>query len=122
MPGILISGGQYSSDSVEVFNPSTGDSCVLPSLPDERNGHTMNNMTICGGYYSTSTCITFTSGVWVTSHVLVQDRYAHSSWGTKDGDIMILGGGNQATDTTTETITPGDYDSQPGFTLHTWTR
>ena len=35
---------------------------------------------------------------------------------------MILGGGNQATDSTTEVITQEDYDSQPGFTLHTWTR
>merc|ERR1712142_613679 len=120
--GILISGGKYSEESVEVFDPSTGQSCALPSLPDRRVAHSSNNLTLCGGYYAMTSCITFSSGEWVTSHTLVKERYFHSSWDARDGRILLLGGGNQLTDTTTETITQGQVDSQPGFTLQHWTR
>merc|ERR1719153_1394297 len=49
--GILISGGD-SYGSVEVFNPTTGQSCELPSLPYQRSRHTMDGMTICGGIFN----------------------------------------------------------------------
>merc|ERR1712098_703917 len=120
--GILISGGKYSEESVEVFDPNTGQSCALPSLPDRRVAHSSNNLNLCGGYYAMTSCITFSSGEWVTSHTLVKERYFHSSWDAGDGRILLLGGGNQLTDTTTETITQGQVDSQPGFTLQHWTR
>merc|ERR1712013_734083 len=114
--GILISGGDDSS--VEVFNPTTGQSCELPSLPYQRSGHTMDGMTVCGGVFTGNgnTCITFSSGEWVNSHALAQDRSDHCSWSTRDG-IMLLGGDMWDSQTTTETVRLGEFDSQLGFTL-----
>ena len=37
---ILMTGGGGSPQSVEVFLPATNTSCLLPSLPDRRRGHT----------------------------------------------------------------------------------
>jgi hypothetical protein len=93
MPGIIISGGTDAGQSVEVFVPSTGLSCSLPALPDYRNGHTMDSLLICGGYGSSSdtTCLSFTSGQWITSHTLVEQRYAHISWQTEQG-LVLMGG------------------------------
>ena len=77
----------------------------------------MNTLEICGGYsYSTTTsgttCITFTSGQWVTSHALTQERWDHISWST-DAGILLMGGRNSVR--TTEIISPGVYDAVPGF-------
>jgi len=115
--GILISGGD-SYGSVEVFNPTTGQSCELPSLPYQRFRHTMDGMTICGGVSDDNgnTCLTFSSGQWVNSHTLTQDRSDHCSWSTSDG-IVLLGGDMWDSQTTTETVRQGELDSQPGFTL-----
>jgi len=117
-PGIIISGGDRARTSVELFNPhDASQGCSLPSLPVGRNGHTMNTLEICGGYsYSTSTtwttCITFTSGQWVTSHALTEKRWDHISWST-DAGILLMGGSYSVR--TTEIISPGVYDAVPGF-------
>jgi len=114
--GILISGGIDAEKSVEVFSPDY--QCVLPSLPDKRSHHTSNNMTLCGGI----TCITFSSGKWVTSHALAEPRNVHTSWNIKEeGKIILMGGGYNGGNTT-ETITEGDYDGVPGFSMkyNTW--
>jgi len=120
--GILISGGI----DVEVFSP--GYQCVLPSLPKYRSHHTMDNMTLCGGYdFSIMTnCITFSSGLWVTSHAMAEKRNGHTSWNIKEeGKIILMGGGydlNSNGGNTTETITEGEYDGVPGFSMkyNTW--
>jgi len=95
LEGIIISGGEISYEvperSVEVFVPSTGESCFLPSLPDDRNDHTMDKLTICGGYDTKTTCLSFSSGKWITSHNLVEERYSHSSWPTEEG-LVLFGG------------------------------
>jgi hypothetical protein len=116
MPGIILSGG-YHETSVEVFVPSTGQACSLPSLPDERWGHTMNSLIICGGpYYSTTptTCLSFTSGQWITSHTLVEERYDHSSWQTEQGLVLI--GGNASPITSEIVATAGDQGG-PSFAM-----
>ena len=97
-----------------VFYPTNKQSCVLPSLPDKRDGHTMDSLEICGGYTSTrTTCITFTSGQWVTSHALTTEgRYDHTSWSTKAG--IVLMGGRYSTNTT-ELLTEEECDGVPGF-------
>jgi len=123
--GIIISGGAtgfYGPDiaSVEVLDPTTGQICSLPSIPDPRIEHTMVNLTICGGgaYYSPNTtytsCITFSSGEWVTSHSLVEERYSHSSWITEEGTILL---GGYFSPNTTEIVTQTEFDASPGFTL-----
>jgi len=126
--GIIISGGSdwYGNSietSVEVFNPITGQSCLLPSLPLGLFGHTMHELTVCGGRYDVDgytwdtrdTCITLSSGEWVTSHALISHRYTHCSWSTSSG-VMLLGGDDFGAEIT-ETVREGEYYSQPGFTL-----
>jgi len=123
--GILISGGgpDQSQFSVEIFDHKTGQSCALPPLPMKRSEHSMNGMTICGGYISTTTidCINFSSGEWVTSHALAEPRYWHCSGSTSEG-IMLLGGDYSGHEKTSETVVPGEFDSQPGFSLQYSTR
>ena len=105
---------------MEVFYPTADKlSCVLPSLPDQRVGHTMDSLEICGGYSTRTTCITFTSGQWVTSHALTEERVYHTSWSTQDG-IVLMGGYDSPR--TTEIITEGEYEGVPGFDLQhdTW--
>jgi len=113
--GILISGGGGGAEtSVEVFSPSY--QCILPSLPDKRSAHTSDGMTLCGGHPTSTTCTTFSSGKWVTSHALAEKRAFHTSWNKKEeGKIILMGGFFSGT--TTETITEGEYDGLPGFNI-----
>ena len=95
MLGILMSGGYDNAGrtSVEVFVPSTGQSCSLPSLPDRgRYGHTMDSLLICGsGHEATAArnCLSFSSGQWVTSHTLVEKRSFQTSWKTDQGLVLM---------------------------------
>ena len=112
---MIISGGGGALTSVEVFYPTDDKkSCVLPSLPDQRYYHTMDSLQVCGGWWTTTTCITFTSGQWVTSHALTEKRWDHISWST-DAGILLMGGRNSVR--TTEIISPGVYDAVPGFVM-----
>ena len=116
--GILISGGKGTETSVEVYSPGVNYHCVLSSLPDRRGGHTSDGMTLCGGVRSSKTCITFSSGKWVTSHALTEKRVGHTSWYNKEeGKIILMGGGDSVTGTTTEIITEEGEDGVPGFPM-----
>ena len=116
--GILISGGDDTETSVEFFNPTTGHHCDLPSLLDERVDHTSDGLDLCGGLYTRTTCITLSSGRWVTSHALAEERRYHTSWSSEAGLILM---GGRDTDTT-ETISEGEYGGKIGFTMQysTW--
>jgi len=122
--GIIIAGGS-DIDSVEVFDPSHGQGCQLPSLPEDRYGHSMEGLTICGGNNiagitgptnTTTTCITFSSGQWVTSHHLVEERIGHSSWAVAEGTMLV---GGDFPPNTTEIVKEDVYDGVPvpGFNL-----
>ena len=56
--GLLISGGSGvgAGVSVEVYVPSTGLQYHLPNLPGNRSGHTMEEMTLCGGVSTRHGC------------------------------------------------------------------
>ena len=75
---LLITGGYGSAgNSVEVFIPSTGQHCHLPDIPgEERAGHTMDGVTLCGGYDTNTetSCLTLTDGTWETSTTLQEKR------------------------------------------------
>ena len=117
IPGILISGGYSALTSVEVYSPGTNYHCVLPSLPDKRWGHTMDGLTLCGGVLTRTTCISFTSGKWVTSHALAEWRTYHTSWYIKEeGKIILMGGINNGGNTT-EIITEEEKDGVQGFPM-----
>ena len=79
----------------------------------------MDSLEICGGYYTSTTCITFTSGQWVTSHALTEERLEHTSWSTQDG-IVLMGGSYSGM--TTEIISEGEYEGVPGYDLQYNTR
>merc|ERR1719233_2826235 len=130
--GIVISGGAYSNQqsqgryesvfTVEVFNPITGQSCSLPSLPVENEDpaqgrlwwrHTMNGLLICGGSVIDRECITFSSGQWVTSHSLSTRRVGHSSWNTEK-QIVLMGGTDYFS---TEIVMKGEEEGVEGFRL-----
>ena len=118
MAGIVLSGGDDVGDSVEVFVPATGLSCSLPSLPDERFYHSMDSLLICGGYDHSptigTTCLSFTSGKWITSHSLVHDRNDHVSWQTEQGVVLMGGGGSSHT---SEIVAMAGEQGGPSFAM-----
>ena len=76
----------------------------------------MDGLTLCGGGNTGTTCISFTSGKWVTSHALAEE-----SWYNKEeGKIILMGG--YFNPTTTEIITEGENGGVPGFPMKhdTW--
>ena len=116
--GLLISGGYEAETSVELFVPSTGQSCSLPNLPSKRSGHSMNGFYICGGnedYDSPclvsnswfgetwrtenenctspgTVCVHFSSGQWqLAPQSFVKPRTGHMSWQTEKGLVLISG-------------------------------
>jgi len=112
--GILISSGDDTMTRVELYSPSYH--CELPSLPDHMVSHTSDEGTLCGGIITGTTCITFSSGKWVTSHALAEERVGHTSWNNKEeGKIILMGG--WGSDTTTEIITEEEKDGVPGFPM-----
>ena len=118
LSGIVISGGgQALNKWVELFVPSTGYSCLLPSLPDTREDHTMNNMFICGGsdIYARDLCIQFVDGQWTSLSSTKESRDDHSSWLTPEG-LVLMGG--SYTMQSTEIITLEGGQGGPGFNLN----
>ena len=98
---ILLSGGIGAESSVEIFDPDTGHSCFLPSLPEDnkRYGHTMDNNVICGGddyLVAKTTCLTFSSGNW-ESTPLLEERSGHCSWEIEEGTLVMGGASSPAT-------------------------
>jgi len=126
---LIISGGEgYSGEggevysgysvgnSVEVYIPSTGQHCQLPDLPgDPRDGHTMEEMTVCGGFVTSTgtSCLTLIDGTWQTTTTLLEWRLWHSSWASPSG-VILLGGINSRR--TSERIQE-DGTSVSGFPL-----
>ena len=106
---------------MEVFSPSAGISCFLPSLPDDRAYHTMETLLICGGSgeLAKDTCISFLSGQWVVSHTMQERRAGHSSWETEEGVLLMGGGTETGSIHDTSEIIPWDTGAQgiPAFVM-----
>ena len=68
-----MSGGHGTYTTAEVFVPSTGLSCSLPTLPDDREYHTMDSGYICGGDYPAYTsCLHLDNGnIMVHMHNII---------------------------------------------------
>merc|ERR1719300_1802563 len=98
---LIISGGEpqdSAGNSVEVYVPSTGQHCQLPDLPGEkRDWHTMEEMMVCGGYYTRTSCLTLIDGTWQTTITLLDERDDHSSWASPSGVILLGGEGSPRT-------------------------
>ena len=119
--GVLITGGLPSSNTAELYVPSTGASCTLPSLPDSRQDHTVTEGgLLCGGHLYTDTrhsCILWSpdSGTWEEALTLDVGRVGHVSWTPSSGAGTYLMGGGDSKKTTT--LIKNDGTQEPGFPL-----
>ena len=114
---LIITGGLNGSrlQSVEVYRQAYKTTCSLPSLPTTADHHTQDGLRQCGGEYgSEQSCHQFINGQWTKSHSLSEERKAHSSWKTQEGELVLLGGGRSKT--STEILTDSGGVS-PGFPL-----
>jgi len=117
--GIAVSGGmgdEYDTlESVEVFDPHTGLSCSLSTLPERRYRHTMDTSYICGGESRGDTnCLHLVNGQWTEGNTLVEKRREHCSWETEDG-ILLMGGFDSPT--TSEIVNIDGGQGGPAFDL-----
>ena len=107
-------GGEHPSSSELLLSDGT-PWCKLPSLPvDDMFGHTQSGLVACGGYYTRTSCFTFSGGQWVTSHSLLHERVYHSSWSSSQHGTILMGG--MGSETSTEMLTDNG-ESQESFTL-----
>ena len=99
--GLLVAGGDTGSalDLVELFNPTTGTSCVITAKLDlPRYAHTGDGNLVCGGTGNgndflftdgaISSCYNVATGATIN---LLNGRSWHTSWST-DAGIYLLGG------------------------------
>ena len=117
--GLLISGGFYTSSSVELFDSKTKKTCVLPDHIKGRFFHTLSKNTACGGVFPTI-CETFNveNGAWKESETILQPRYHHTSWDVKEG-MFLMGGWSQGSQSvmTTELVNVDDGTVQESFQM-----
>jgi len=120
--GIIVSGGTKAAASVEIFIPSTGETCSLPRmLQGGRYSHTMDvvgdGVLVCGGGdydYSYKTCHTLEDGRWVISHDLTEWRALHNSW-VSGTDLLLIGGWYSPY--SSEVVTIGEDQGESSFSL-----
>ena len=118
---VLITGHGSSSnpmDTAELYLPSSGVSCILPRLPDNRDSHTVDSKgLLCGGAYTRDTCLQWSpdTGTWEDLLTLNVMRYRHVSW-TPGPDIGTYLMGGIYSGLTTTLIKP-DGNQEPGFLL-----
>ena len=107
-----------SMNTAELFVPSSGLSCELPSLSDKnRQGHTVESSgLLCGGFLDVN-CLLWRpdTGTWEDYLQLDVERYLHVSWtpGTDVGNYLM--GGSESNRSTT-LVTP-EGTQEPGFQL-----
>ena len=118
LQGLMISGGYSAgaSTSVEFFLPQSGLHCQLPEVSGERfAAHSASNLTLCGGDFTRSLCVSLTPTGWLATTHLVRERFYHSAWDSPSG-LRLLGSAVLANLKTTEVIRP-DGTSEESFTL-----
>ena len=119
IPGFIISGGYpypSSMKKVELYNPSSGNSCPVQDLQNFKFGHSSCNSLICGGMFSQKSCekITGTEVTPLPSLTLRQKRSDHMCWShSGDNKVLLLGGGQSPT--TTEIVS--ESSSHQSFDL-----
>ena len=87
-------------------------------MPEDRFGHTLNQNIACGGVdpQVRQSCVFYESGTWNDfTWELNNPRKRHVSWKRPNGDIYLIGGGNN--EYTTEIISTSASQSIEGFNL-----
>ena len=116
-----MTGGYGAEESAEVILEDGSTCTMTPDLPPPgRREHSATGLTLCGGWGdgdedTWTTCSTFT-GQWETSHQLGVPRWDHVSWDSPSG-IILLGGGIDDTEQTTETLSSNSSTTTPAFQL-----
>ena len=118
---VLITGGS-DQNTVELFLPSDGTSCILPALPSIRVGHTVDNHLLCGGSGTSKSCLLWSpdSGTWDDwgEELDVVGRYSHVSWTpSTDSTTTYLIGGEHPDSRGTTTLVKRDGTQEQGFSL-----
>ena len=118
--GVLITGGYPNYNTAELYLPSSGTWCTLPSLPDKRFGHTVSeDGLLCGGwsYHTGDSCLQWSpdTGSWEAAVTLDVKRTAHCSWTPANSSDIYLMGGFPSENTTT--LIKPDGTQEPGFSL-----
>ena len=105
-------------DTVELYLPSSGLSCSLPSLPHFRYHHSVESTgLLCGGEVTSDTCLQWRSDAWEESITLDVKRQDHVSWTPRAGSgTYLMGGWKTEQQRTTTLITP-DGTQETGFPL-----
>ena len=114
----MISGGYEAgaASSAEIFLPHSGLHCQLPEVTGQRfAAHTADNLTLCGGDFTRTSCVSLTPQGWLNTSHLVRDRFYHSAWASPSG-LRLLGSAVLANLKTTELLRP-DGSSEDSFTL-----
>ena len=125
---ILVAGGRtqantFADSSVEVLHLNGTSWCQMPNLNYGRARASMSGFMICGGATDTNsvnrdnTCSTMNgNGEWSESITLTKHRYAHSSWQTSRG-FMLLGGHKRFSGEPNSTDLVSNLQSQASFPL-----
>ena len=109
--------------TIEVFNPTTGSSCDYGEESNGRQGHTMCNNMVCGGERwgapRATTCRKHNgdSSFPLLPLTTVEERSWHLCWGLQSGEVLLLGGGRDQTQDTTELISADGSSSSASFNL-----
>ena len=113
-----MTGGTGTDTSVELLLDDGTPWCSLPDLPEDRRGHSQSGLVACGGDVTSvrTSCVTFSDGVWASSHSLASDRFYHNSWTSAEHGTVLIGGGGQDSWGNTEMLTD-DGNSQQSFPL-----
>jgi len=122
--GIIISGGGPPDGTLEysvlLLDENGFEVCSLPNLPVERYWHTQDGLIACGGNGGVDarrSCHKFVDGDWVEIPALFFPRSIHSSWLMSNGDLMLIGGGDEESYLTTEIIFEDGMGISPSFNL-----
>ena len=120
----MIIGGKIARQlTIEVFNPTTGSSCDYGEESNGRQGHTMCNNMVCGGERwgapRATTCRKHNgdSSFPLLPLTTVEERSWHLCWGLQSGEVLLLGGGRDQTQDTTELISADGSSSSASFNL-----
>ena len=120
--GVLITGGDPAGNTAELYLPFSNVSCTLPSLPENRDLHTVTEGgLLCGGPLWGTTedsCLMWSpdSGTWEEALILDVDRWRHVSWTPSSGNTgtYLMGGGDNER---TTTLVNNDGSQETGFPL-----
>ena len=80
--GVLITGGFPTGNTADLYLPSSGAGCALPTLPASRWGHTLDDGLLCGGQDTSDSCVQWgpDTGSWEAAATLDVAREGHVSW------------------------------------------